>query len=131
MNFLKVSGFAITAALSTACGSSGDKPPPLPNGGVGGYTGRGGKSGIETDAGDAGDAAPNDGGQSDVATIGDDGGLLGPQVTITSPATVTDPDVGPVLVNDGVAPVEVVCTALPGDGASTSAVSASTVSIEM
>jgi hypothetical protein len=133
MKYLAFSGFVIlVGALASGCSGSSDRPPPLAAeqaggsagaGGKKGSGGNGGKAGNTGHVGDAGgDAAPPDFG---------DAGSLGPVVTITSPEAVTDPDVGPVIVNDGATQVEVVCTAVPRDGTGASLVAAGTVTIGM
>src|SRR5215831_839387 len=103
--------FTIVALLTTGCGD--DKPPFAPpthvgagataghagasgRGGVGGGGGVGGFSGA-SGHGDGGEAGK--GGVDGGSPPADAGG--GPIVTVTSPPAVSDPNVGPVVMNGG------------------------------
>ncbi len=128
--------FALSGALSTACGG-GDKPPPLggntpgASGGSGGSSGHAGSAGklSEFDAGEDGGGRDGAGG---TGTNAGDAGVLAPFVTIVSPDPASDPNVDPIIQSvKGNNIVTMRCDAVPGSGAMGKTVDASAVTLEM
>jgi hypothetical protein len=116
--------FALLAGLLmvVACGSSDHGGFVSPSdGGSGGSGGKTAHAGAAGKAGSSGEIGGGDGGEGGVTDVN----LLAPLVTIISPVSVTDPNVGPVVLDK----VHVVCTATASE-ASGATFSASTVSIE-
>ncbi len=122
-------------ALAVACGSKNEAGTFVaPDGGssgasaTGGRTSHGGSGGVTGHAGAAGTPVGGSAGTGDTGNGGEAGAdntNLSPIVTITSPADVSDPNVGPVVLNT----VHVVCDVTKGNGANAT-IATNTVSIE-
>ncbi|HKY40627.1 MAG TPA: hypothetical protein VJN18_32050 [Polyangiaceae bacterium] len=139
-NLLLAAGTAGLLGISSACG--GDDPPPAVDGtgaknGTGGSKSEGGAdnaSGGEeggADSGGEGGRAAGGEGSGAASGAGGEGGqgqVLGapPTVTVLSPAEVSDPLVGDVVVGQN---VNVLCRALTGDGPDAQPVDPSTVKV--
>jgi hypothetical protein len=124
-DFLRFAAFLIAMA-ATACG--GDRKNWSLDGEDAG--GASGENGGAPGAGGVGSGAENAGAGNSGGAVG---AVPGPVVTITSPVAVRDPNVGPVIANDGVEVVNNTITAVCDVKAAASArpVNPTSVTLEM
>lgn len=129
-------GFWIVAMLGLffGCGGKEDRPGQVTGPGAGGRAGPVTNTGGRASGGGGGSSGGSAGAGADTSMAGnggeggDDAGALAPVVEITNPEAVSDPDAGPVLLQDM---VEVRCTVTKSSASGAANVDPSTVKIAM